>query len=883
MSANELLQLILFLTTGISLAVGFTTLRKRQVAGSREFSILMFAISWWALCDAIQYFYSSVPVKVFLAQLSYAGIVISPLAWVTFIFTYSQVKLRIPRWLYWTTPTVCIAFFVAVMTNDLHHMVYNRSVLEEADHFGVTHYYGPLFWFWVAVSYVCLLSGTLRLILTALRSVSLFRTNMVLIILGALFPWIGNILYISGLNPIVGFDPTPVGFTLTGIIGLVIIFRQRLFDFVPLAYHTLFTNLSEAVLVLDWQENILDANTKARRMVRQKTLKNRSFRDFYSLLHQESNPRLKNYFTFQGTEGPELEIVLPGPTWFQLKGRRLGDDKQEKRGFLLSIQDITLWKKNQEKLEKNGQLLGLCARFAEEMIKQRDWEQVFREYSIRFQSMCVAQGNFIYPNADYREEFSKVISPESRLWQALWDNKLKKAGVASDQLPPFLEMENDSFAMLPIVRHEEQIGHWVFLWTDKKDLPDTEELDILRLASGILSSALEHQKAQESLILAKEQAESANRAKSDFLSVMSHEIRTPLNAVYAISHMLKEENGDNALGEKIDTLYNSSENLLLLVNDILDYSKIEAGKLELVEQTFSPDQLIGSLIEENNYQAQERKNTLEYVSELTSGQGYIGDRLRLGQVLNNLISNAVKFTTAGNILVSAKVMEQRAGTDLVRISIKDNGGGIDPAFMPYLFDKFSQANTANTRIAGGTGLGLAICKRLLLLMGSELKVDSKLDEGSVFWFDIELKRSVLTSEDAGNHESPDGEGKLRGMHVLLAEDNKVNVFVCKNFLGKWEVTCEVAENGEEAVKMAREGNYDCILMDIQMPVMDGYRATMEIRKFNATIPIIALTASALLDKKEKMLISGMNGFIPKPFRPDEFYQTLLKAREGITD
>ncbi|MHB1277427.1 MAG: histidine kinase N-terminal 7TM domain-containing protein [Bacteroidia bacterium] len=877
-SANQLLQFLLIITAGLALTVALSALRRRKIPGAVHFSVLMFAISWWAACDAIQYGFESHGTKVFLAQLSYIGIVIAPVVWVSFIYTYSQIKLNIPFWFRYAVFVFCAVFLLFVFTNSYHHLVY-RSWDMEAHDFALSYQYGPLFWMWVAVSYFCLLAGTIRLIITAVRSVTLLRANMILIIVGALFPWFGNITYITGLNPINGFDPTPVGFAITGVIGLIVIFRKKLFNYVPLAYQSLFLNLNDAALVLDWKGEIIESNIKAKALSRKKLLKNQNFMNFCHSIKENPEPELLNYLKFEGNEGPELEIALPGRgmlKWVLVRGQRIGQEQDEKRGFILNIRDITLWRKQKNSLERSAGLLGLSGRFAGEMLRRSNWQSVYSEYAPNFRTLCKANGNFICTEPEYEKYFTGVITQESRIWKQTWTNQLHAYSL-DKPVVDYFELGTDAFIVLPLDLDRKIIGYWVFFWgLDDREIAQ-EVQDVLKLASNVLSSSIENQINGEKLHQAKEEAEEASRAKSDFLSVMSHEIRTPLNAVTGISHILKEENKDPNLVEMINTLNNSAENLLILINDILDYNKIEAGKLELAMQSFSPVKLLTVVAEENEYRAREHQNKFEFTHDEGSDGFYLGDRTRLGQVLNNLISNAVKFTENGTISISLKKKQSLGKFDVLRFEVKDSGMGIDEAFLPKLFDKFTQATSASTRKFGGTGLGLAICQSLLGLMDTKLEVLSKVNEGSTFWFDLKLER--ISAKEVMTSETPkELEKGLAGMRVLIVEDNLVNVFVCQNFMKKWGVVSEVAENGELGVDMVKKGKYDCILMDIQMPVMDGYEATRLIREFDADIPIVALTASAMMDRSTKSRYQGMNDFVSKPFRPDELFEALVKYK-----
>lgn len=880
LETNFTLQLILLITTALAVTVGFSTFRRSRVPGAQEFSYLMFAIAWWGLCDAVQVWFPDEMVKVRLAQISYLGIIVSPLAWVGFIFKYSQIKLRVPKWFSRFVYIFCILFLGIVLTNDWHHLVYTGWSIEPGD-FGMTFYYGPLFWVWVMVSYFCLMAGTTRLILTAIRSVTLLRANMILIIIGALFPWIGNIMYITRANPVSGFDPTPVGFVITGTIGMIIIFRKKLFNYVPLAYQNLFINLNDAALVIDSRGEIIEANKRARLLVKKRELKHSSWWDFCYAFKEHPEIALLEYLDFTGDDGSEIEIAVHQKDtirWYMVRGSRIGQTEDTNRGYIISLRDISLWKKQKDTLEKSASLMGLSGRFAGEMLRSGKWQEVYKEYAPNFRSICKAQGSFISCDPNQEHYFKEVITQESRVWHHSWKNLLKQH-VIEKPVSDYFELNADAFLALPLEVDEKRIGYWVFFWhlNDKQDAMEAQ--DVLKLASNVLSSAIENQLNEAQLKNARDEAEQASRAKSEFLSVMSHEIRTPLNAVIGISHMLKDENKDESLKTKVDTLNSSAENLLVLINDILDYNKIEAGKLELNLQQFSPTKLLETLLNENEYRALENQNKLINATELENNFLYEGDKMRLGQILNNLLSNAIKFTDRGTIEAGITVLSSSPKSDTLKFWVKDSGIGIDPEFLPKLFDMFTQATSSSTRKFGGTGLGLAICQSLLKLMGSKLEVETEAGKGSTFSFVIKLKRTISTEMSQPENKEIK-EDSIEGMRVLIVEDNMVNVFVCQNFLKKWGVISEVAENGAEGVQKVQANDYDCVLMDIQMPVMDGYEATAKIREFNKTVPIVALTASAMLDKKEKTLMVGMDDFVSKPFRPDELYSVLSRFKQA---
>ena len=373
---------------------------------------------------------------------------------------------------------------------------------------------------------------------------------------------------------------------------------------------------------------------------------------------------------------------------------------------------------------------------------------------------------------------------------------------------------------------------------------------------------------------AKDDAVLALKAKSDFLSTMSHEIRTPMNAVIGLTNHLIDDNPKDTHKDALSTLKFSAQNLLVLINDILDFSKIEANKIEFDYHPVSLSKLSENLTKVFEPIANEKGLELKYAFDQNVPSMVHCDPTRTAQVLTNLIGNAIKFTKEGSVTIGVELLEVNNNVAVVKMSVTDTGIGIAEEKLNAIFESFTQASTSTTREFGGTGLGLSISKKLLELQGVQLQVESELGKGSSFYFIQYFKVAEEVAPAAPVEKMKPGE-KIDA-NILLVEDNEVNVMVAMKFLSKWGINTEVARNGEEGLTMVGDKEVDLVLMDLQMPVMDGYTAAREIRKTGNNIPIIALTASAMLNERQKIYDAGMNDFVLKPFDPELLFETIKK-------
>lgn len=384
------------------------------------------------------------------------------------------------------------------------------------------------------------------------------------------------------------------------------------------------------------------------------------------------------------------------------------------------------------------------------------------------------------------------------------------------------------------------------------------------------------------LLLQRAAAEKANneaalavKSKIDFFSMVTHELRTPLNAVIGTVQLLHEENPLPYQKKSLEILQFSTENLLNLVNDILDFNRIEAGKIDLEKKPFSLEKLLKNIRNSLKFKAEEKGIELRLRIDKNLPNAFSGDKLRLGQIFYNLVSNAIKFTDYGFVEIEIRYYPGKTEGNIFA-SVRDTGIGIAQEKQQYIFEFFMQADTTIGRRFGGSGLGLTITKNLLSLMGSRIFLESKEGKGSNFFFSLYLPESESDLPEPGMEDSSESDSVLEGCKMLFVEDVDFNRVVAERFFRKWKIDFHTATNAMEALEMARKNSYDLILMDIQLPDLDGLRAAAEIRKNprHRETPILAMTASPLAEVKEQLEQFGIQGYLPKPFVSQELKASL---------
>jgi signal transduction histidine kinase/CheY-like chemotaxis protein len=389
----------------------------------------------------------------------------------------------------------------------------------------------------------------------------------------------------------------------------------------------------------------------------------------------------------------------------------------------------------------------------------------------------------------------------------------------------------------------------------------------------------------ENATVGKIRAEQDRLAKGDFLSTMSHEIRTPINGVIGIANLLKTEKLNPGQHELVDTLLFSSNYLLSILTDILDFSKIESGNLTFDNVQFNIKEICKSVQALNMGNAKNKGIGLEFDADTGVAEYLNGDSVRLCQMLNNLVGNAIKFTASGQVQIGYRLLEEKGSRQTVEFIIKDSGIGIQADKLDTIFDSFSQADRTISTNYGGTGLGLTITKKLIELQGGRIGVTSEINKGTTFTFSLSFDKVDAAKYKVQKNNKTQAALNLEGLKVLVAEDNKINATILNKFLDKWNVKMDWAVNGKEALEKLEQQDYDVVLMDLHMPVMGGKEAAANIRNntqaFYTTIPIIALTADATTETQQLILASGFNEYITKPFNPDKLYSVLEKYSSSL--
>lgn len=591
-------------------------------------------------------------------------------------------------------------------------------------------------------------------------------------------------------------------------------------------------------------------------------------------IHHEDREKVSRTWMLAIQESKEFNIdfrfnnPMLGTRWVSCHAVQITEPDGAIMGYIGTIDDITELKQAQQQIVESEKLYRLISTNSKDLI-----------------SLYSAGDE---PLRTYLSPSAKNIlgyDPEELIGKSPFEIMVPEdAKKLRETIHPITASGNPSYAEYRIRKKDGTI-----IWLESSSNPFFDENGKM---AGFQTSAREitqRKEFQEALLKAKERAEEATKAKSQFLSMMSHEIRTPMNAIIGVTNLLLQEEPRVDQQEGLELLKFSGENLLTIINDILDFSKIEAGKIELENIDFDLHTTLSNIIKVMKHRVEQKGIALHFNYDQSAPTIIKGDQVRISQIVTNLLGNAIKFTKNGSVTVDIVAQKQTDSRYAYKISVTDTGIGIETEKIQEVFESFTQARSDTTRKFGGTGLGLSITKRLLNLMNSDVRVESEPGVGSTFYFTLIVEEGkLLAPSKKEKNNIKDFKGK--SVHILLVEDNRVNQIVANNFLTKWGIDVTIANNGVEALEKVKEKSFQLILMDLQMPEMDGYEATQKIRAMDdiyfKTLPIIALTASAMTEIHDKIMESGMNDFISKPFQPEGLQSKIGKyvfQDESITE
>jgi PAS domain S-box-containing protein len=576
---------------------------------------------------------------------------------------------------------------------------------------------------------------------------------------------------------------------------------------------------------------------------------------------KDTNQETVDYLSAQIKAGKhfDCEIInynkLKKPYWIKISGQPIFDDQGKLIEFFALEEDITEKKQIEEQMRLNEKRYRDLFNYSQALICTHD-----------------INGNMISVNPAICDLLG--YSSEEMIGKSLIDFLPAKEGEKfKSQYLDVVAKEGKSKGVFRVLHKN---GKKLYLLFQNYKF---EEYGVEPYIIGFSQDITDRIQAENDLLLAKQITENVSKAKEIFLANMSHEIRTPMNGILGVANLLAKTKLDDQQKNYLKLIKESANNLLLIVNDVLEIEKIASGKIEFEQIPFRFEEKINTAIQSFQYKVEEKGLQLICHNHLQKDLVVLGDPYRLSQILNNLLNNAIKFTNEGKIVVELNTVSIADNNILIEISITDTGIGIDNNKLDTIFEPFMQASTDTTRKFGGTGLGLSICKNLVEMKGGAITVKSQLNKGTVFNIRLPYK---ISSVDllVENEKAPVDYSVIGKKRILIAEDVALNQFIASQILESWGMVVAVADNGKIAVDMVQQSAYDLILMDIQMPEMDGIEATEIIRKMAdpvlSKIPIIALTANALKGDNHRYFQVGMNDYITKPYTEEKLFSVISK-------